>query len=87
MTSGKLSGRVSVVTGAAMGNGEGIARVAVEYGAHVLLWDISDQVFKTTELLRSEGYKATPYKVDVTKLRIAEQRWTTPFLISEKSTS
>ena len=44
---GKLDGRVAVVTGAAMGNGEGVARVMAGYGARVVLWDISDRVFET----------------------------------------
>jgi hypothetical protein len=64
---GKLDGRVAVVTGAAMGNGEGIARVMAKYGAHVALWDISDKVFETARTIQSEGYKASPYKVDVRK--------------------
>ncbi len=43
---GKLSEKVAVVTGAAMGNGEGIARIVAQHGAHVVLWDISEKVFK-----------------------------------------
>ncbi|MDB4433381.1 SDR family oxidoreductase UcpA [bacterium] len=62
---GKLDGRVAVVTGAAMGNGEGIARVMAKHGAHVVLWDISDKVFDTLESLKSEGRAATASKVDV----------------------
>jgi NAD(P)-dependent dehydrogenase (short-subunit alcohol dehydrogenase family) len=62
---GKLDGRVAVVTGAAMGNGEGIARVMAKYGAHVALWDISDTVSETAASIQSEGHKAAPYKVDV----------------------
>jgi NAD(P)-dependent dehydrogenase (short-subunit alcohol dehydrogenase family) len=63
---GKLDGRVAVVTGAAMGNGEGIARVLAKYGAHVVLWDISEKVFVTADSLKSEGFKSTPAIVDVT---------------------
>jgi NAD(P)-dependent dehydrogenase (short-subunit alcohol dehydrogenase family) len=62
---GKLDGRVAVVTGAAMGNGEGIARVMAKYGAHVAMWDISEKVSETAKSIQSEGHKATPYKVDV----------------------
>jgi NAD(P)-dependent dehydrogenase (short-subunit alcohol dehydrogenase family) len=62
---GKLDGRVAVITGAAMGNGEGIARVMAKYGAHVVLWDISDKVNETAKSIQSDGHKATPYKVDV----------------------
>ena len=62
---GKLDGRVAVVTGAAMGNGEGIARVMAKYGAHVALWDISEKVSETAESIQSEGCQATAYTVDV----------------------
>jgi len=62
---GKLDGRVAVVTGAAMGNGEGVARVMAGYGARVVLWDISDRVFETAAALQSEGAEATACKVDV----------------------
>lgn len=63
----KLNGKTAVVTGAAMGNGEGIARVLARYGAYVALWDISDKVFETAKSLKSEGHKAIPFIVDVTK--------------------
>lgn len=62
---GKLDGRVAIVTGGAMGNGEGIARVMAKYGAHVVLWDIADRVSETAASIESEGYRATPCKVDV----------------------
>jgi len=65
---GKLDGRVAVVTGAAMGNGEGIARVMAKYGAHVALWDISDKGFETAKSIQSEGHQAAAYKVDVRSL-------------------
>lgn len=63
---GKLENKIAVVTGAAMGNGEGIAKVFANYGARVLLWDISDQVFDTARAIEKAGGKATGYKVDVT---------------------
>ena len=63
---GKVEGKVAVVTGAAMGNGEGIAKVLAKHGAHVVLWDISEKVFDTAESLKSKSYKSTPAKVDVT---------------------
>lgn len=62
---GKLDGRVAVVTGAAMGNGEGIARVMAKYGAHAVLWDVSDKVNETAKSIESEGRKAVAYHVDV----------------------
>jgi NAD(P)-dependent dehydrogenase (short-subunit alcohol dehydrogenase family) len=64
---GKLDGKVAVVTGAAMGNGEGIVRVLAKHGAQVALWDISEKVFETARSLESEGRKPTPFRVDVTK--------------------
>ena len=64
---GKLDGKVAVVTGAAMGNGEGIARVLAKHGALVALWDIDERMYKTAESIDSEGYISVPYKVDVTK--------------------
>jgi NAD(P)-dependent dehydrogenase (short-subunit alcohol dehydrogenase family) len=63
---GKIDGKVAVVTGAAMGNGEGIAKVLAKHGAHVVLWDISEKVFDTAESLKSKSYKSTAAKVDVT---------------------
>jgi NAD(P)-dependent dehydrogenase (short-subunit alcohol dehydrogenase family) len=64
---GKLDGRVAVVTGAAMGNGEGVARAMARQGAQVALWDISDRVFDTAAALQAEGHRATPHRVDVRK--------------------
>ena len=64
---GKLDGKVAYITGAAMGNGEGIARALAKHGAHVLLADISDKVFDTAKSIESEGNKVTAYKVDVTR--------------------
>lgn len=63
---GKLDGRTAVVTGGAMGNGEGIARVMGRHGARVDLWDRSDRVFDTAAALRTEGIVATARQVDVT---------------------
>ena len=62
---GKLDGRTAVITGAAMGNGEGIARVMAKHGARVILWDISEKVRETAESIRSGGHEAVPYAVDV----------------------
>ena len=62
---GKLDERVAVVTGAAMGNGEGVARVMAGHGARVVLWDISDTVFETAAALQSKGHEVSARKVDV----------------------
>ncbi len=63
---GKLEDKVAVVTGAAMGNGEGIARVFASHGARVLLWDVAQQVFDTARSIERDGGRASGYRVDVT---------------------
>ncbi len=60
---GTLSGKVAFITGAAMGNGEGIARVMAEKGATVILVDISDKVHETA---KSIGEAAIACQVDIT---------------------
>jgi len=70
---GKLDNKVAVVTGAAMGNGEGIARVFASHGAQVLLWDIADQVNDTARSIEEGGGKAASYKVDVTNFGHCEK--------------
>jgi NAD(P)-dependent dehydrogenase (short-subunit alcohol dehydrogenase family) len=69
---GKLDDRVAVVTGAAMGNGEGIARMFAKHGAHVVLWDISEKVSDTAGSINSNDGKATPVKVDVTDFKACQ---------------
>lgn len=51
---GKLSGKVAIITGAAVGLGEGIAEVFVKHGAKVCLINRSDRVLQTAERLRSQ---------------------------------
>ena len=49
----KLDGKVAVVTGGAMGNGLGIVKVFLKYGAKVIILDYSDELVNTiTELKR-----------------------------------
>lgn len=57
-----LQGKAAFITGAAMGNGEGIARVMAQKGAAVVLADIDAKVFDTAA---SIGPNAHAYKVDV----------------------
>jgi len=64
---GKLDGKVAVITGAAMGNGEGMARVLAQHGAQVMLWDISERVQQTSSSIEADGFKVRPFFVDVTK--------------------
>ena len=62
---GKLAGRIAVITGGAMGNGEGIARVMARHGARVELWDRSERVFATAAAMQAEGLAAAARQMDV----------------------
>ena len=63
----ELSGRVSVVTGAAQGNGFGIARALAQAGSHVLLTDINAETLdKAVETLRAHDLKVEAMQCDVT---------------------
>ncbi len=64
---GKVENKVAFITGAAGGNGEGIARVLAKEGANVILTDIQEKVFDTAENIRSYGFVASAYKLDVSK--------------------
>ena len=66
---GRLKGKVAIVTGAAQGIGEGIAKAMAKEGANVALWDISDKVNKAAEGIRKSGSKATSYIVNVAEFR------------------
>jgi len=57
-----LKGRIAFITGAAMGNGKGIARAMAEKGATVIITDKDDKVFETAEAI---GKNALAYKMDV----------------------
>ena len=67
--SGRLKGKVAIVTGAAQGIGQGIATAMAKEGANVALWDISDKVNKTAEGIRKSGSKAASYIVNVAEFR------------------
>lgn len=61
----KLKNKVAIVTGGAMGNGLGIVKVFLKYGAKISIFDYSDKITETVENLRNEGYEADGYKVDI----------------------
>lgn len=63
---GMLENKVAVVSGAAMGNGWGIAKVFSREGAHVGMLDVSDEVFEAAKAFGSQGLGVTAYKTDVT---------------------
>ena len=48
-----------------MGNGLGIVKVFLKYGAKVIILDYSDELEKTVSDLKSNGYDVLGYKVDI----------------------
>ncbi len=68
----KLKDKVAIVTGGAMGNGLGIAKVFLKYGAQVVLFDYSDKIANTIIELRNQfpNSTVTGYKVDIRDMRM-----------------
>jgi NAD(P)-dependent dehydrogenase (short-subunit alcohol dehydrogenase family) len=60
-----LKDKVAIITGAAKGNGAGIAEVMAREGALVCLWDIVDEVGETAKEISESGQKAAAFNVDV----------------------
>ena len=50
----KLDGKVALITGAAVGLGEGIATAYAKYGAKLIMVDLDPRVEETAEKLRKE---------------------------------
>lgn len=61
----KLENKVAVVTGGAMGNGLGIVKVFLKYGAKVCIFDYSEKISQTVEELKNAGYEVEGYLVDI----------------------
>lgn len=61
----KLEGKIAVITGGAMGNGLGIVKVFLKYGAKVIILDYSEELKETLYNLKREGYDVLGYKVDI----------------------
>lgn len=69
-----LSGKVAIVTGAAMGIGKGIALRLAEAGASVVISDINLEAAQATVAeLRVAGYKARAVQADTSKVPDAEK--------------
>jgi meso-butanediol dehydrogenase/(S,S)-butanediol dehydrogenase/diacetyl reductase len=65
-TSGRLEGKVAVITGAAFGIGESCARIFAREGARLVLADINQEVLKTVgDKINSSGGSAVIRKTDV----------------------
>jgi len=61
----KLENKVAVVTGGAMGNGLGIVKVFLKYGAKVIILDYADEINTTLQNFHNEGKDVIGYKVDI----------------------
>ena len=59
----KLENKVAIVTGGAMGNGLGIVKTFLKYGAKVAIFDYSDDINNTIKKLNSPN--VIGYKVDI----------------------
>jgi NAD(P)-dependent dehydrogenase (short-subunit alcohol dehydrogenase family) len=65
-TSGRLEGKVAVITGAAFGIGASCAELLAREGARLVLADINDEVLKTVQdKVNSSGGSAVNLKTDV----------------------
>ena len=62
----KLENKVAVVTGGAMGNGLGIVKVFLKYGARVAILDYSEKLSETVKGLEKDfGQNVKGYMVDI----------------------
>lgn len=63
----KLENKVAIVTGGAMGNGLGIVKVFLRYGAKVAILDYADALEETLKTLKNEYPESEiiGYKVDI----------------------
>ena len=51
----KLQNKVAIVTGGAMGNGLGIVKVFLKYGAKISILDYSEKLNETVNSLKGQG--------------------------------
>ncbi|MDE5630911.1 MAG: SDR family oxidoreductase UcpA [Bacilli bacterium] len=63
----KLEDKVAIITGGAMGNGLGVAKVFLSYGADIAIFDYADSLKNTIDELREDYPKAKikGFKVDI----------------------
>jgi len=67
----KLNGKIAVVTGGAMGNGLGIVKVFLKYGATVIILDYSDKINDTLKELNNRN--VIGYKVDIRNKQMVDK--------------
>ena len=61
----KLKDKVAIITGGAMGNGLGIVKTFLKYGAKVIIFDYSNKLEETIKELREQVYDVDGYLVDI----------------------
>lgn len=61
----KLTGKVAVITGGAMGNGYGIAEVFLKYGAKVIILDYSERLRESLQKLKKPENVVAGFQVDI----------------------
>ena len=61
----KLENKVAVVTGGAMGNGLGIVKVFLKYGAKVVILDYADEIGQVVNDFVSNNQPVIGYKIDI----------------------
>lgn len=69
----KLKGKVAIVTGAAVGNGNGAAKVLAGHGATVIMTDVQDKVFDSAKEIEKMGYKVKAYIMDVANFKQVQE--------------
>ena len=61
----KLENKIAVVTGGAMGNGLGIVKTFLKYGAQVIILDYDESVTDVANQFKANGEAVEGYKVDI----------------------
>lgn len=61
----KLENKIAVVTGGAMGNGLGIVKTFVKYGATVIILDYDDSINNVVNEFKANDNPVEGYKVDI----------------------
>lgn len=61
----KLNGKTAIITGGAMGNGLGIVKVFLKYGANVIILDYDQKLDEVVNDLKQEYSNVTGYQLDI----------------------